>query len=66
MTSLYYLAEHADDQAMADGLDIYDVERALLTGKIRRTWPREGKCEVVGTSLDGRAMGVVCRVTEGG
>ena len=36
---LYYLTEHADDEAIADGFDIYDVEHGILNGKIRRTWP---------------------------
>jgi len=63
---LYYLTEHADDEAMADGLDIYDVEHSILTGKIRRTWPKEGKYEVVGSALDGRPTGVVCRLTKSG
>lgn len=63
---LYYLSEHADDEAMVDGLNIYDVEHGLLTGKIRRTWPKEGKYEVVGTALDGRRIGAVCRITSGG
>ena len=40
---LYYLTEHADDEASADGFDIYDVEEGILTGKTRRTWPKEGK-----------------------
>jgi len=48
---LYYLTEHADDEAIADGFDIYDVEHGILNGKIRRTWPREGKYEIVGVSL---------------
>jgi hypothetical protein len=61
---LYYLTEHADDEARADGFDIYDVEYGILTGKIRRTWPREGKYEVVGSALDGRPIGVVCRITQ--
>jgi hypothetical protein len=39
---LYYLTEHACDEALADGLDIFDVEYAILTGKIRRSWSREG------------------------
>lgn len=43
-----------------------DVEAGLLTGKIRRVWPREGKYEVIGSALDGRPMGVVCRITQGG
>lgn len=58
---LYYLTEHADNEAMAEDFDIYDVEYGLLTGKIRRTWPREGKYEIVGLALYGRPIGVVCR-----
>ena len=63
---LYYLTEHADDEAASDGFDIYDVERGILTGKIRRTWPKEGKYEVVGLALDGRRIGIVCRITQSG
>ena len=63
---LYYLTEHADDEAIADGFDIYDVEYAILTGKIRRTWPKEGKYEIIGSSLDGRPIGIVCRITQVG
>lgn len=60
---LYYLTEHADDEAIADGFDIYDVEHGISSGKIRRTWPREGKYEVIGSALDRRCIGVVCRIT---
>jgi hypothetical protein len=63
---LYYLTEHADDEAAADGFDIYDVEQGILTGKIRRTWPKEGKYEVVGLALDGRRIGIICRITQTG
>jgi hypothetical protein len=63
---LYYLTEHALDEALADGYDIYDVENGILTGSMRRTWPREDKYEVVGTALDRRAIGVVCRITQAG
>jgi len=63
---LYYLTEHADNEAIADGFDIYDVEYGILTGKIRRTWPKEGKYEVVGSALDGRPIGIVCRITKSG
>ncbi|MGD0519002.1 MAG: DUF4258 domain-containing protein [Thermoguttaceae bacterium] len=62
---LYYLTEHAYDEALADGFDIYDVENGILNGKTRRTWPREGKYEIVGPALDGRPIGVVCRITQG-
>jgi hypothetical protein len=63
---LYYLSEHADNEAIDDDFDIYDVERGILTGKIRKTWPKEGKYEVVGSALDGRPIGIVCRVTNMG
>lgn len=63
---LYYLTEHADDEAMQDGFDIYDIENGILTGKVRRTWPKEGKYEIVGTALDGRPIGMVCRFTPTG
>jgi uncharacterized protein DUF4258 len=60
---LYYLTEHADDEAIDDDFDIHDVEYALLNGKIRRTRPRENKYEVVGRAFDGRPLGAVCRIT---
>ena len=63
---LYYLIEHAYDEADADDFDIYDVEHGILTGKIRRNWPREGKYELIGSALDGRSIGVVCRITMSG
>ncbi len=63
---LYYLTEHADDEAMQDGFDVYDIENGILTGKIRKTWPKEGKVEIIGKSLDGRVIGAVCRLTQGG
>lgn len=65
-SGLYYLSEHADEEALADGFDVYDVEHAILTGRMRRTWPRERKYEIVGVALDGRHIGVVCRLTPGG
>ena len=63
---LYYLTEHADDEAQIDNFDIYDVEYGLLNGKIRRTWPREGKYEVIGSTLDNSAIGIICRITQSG
>jgi hypothetical protein len=63
---LFYLTEHADDEAGIDGFDIYDVEYGILKGKIRKTWPREGKYEIIGVSLDERPIGIVCLITGGG
>lgn len=62
---LYYLTEHADDEAMEDDLTIYDIEYGILNGKIRRTWPKDDKYEVVGIALDGRRIGMVCRISSG-
>ena len=56
---LYYLTEHADDEAAADGFD-------ALTAKIRRTWPKEAKYEVVRSAPDARRIGIVCRITQAG
>lgn len=61
---LYYLTEHADNETMDENFDIYDVEYGILTGKIRRTWPKEGKYELVGLALDGRPIGIICRITQ--
>ena len=60
---LYYLTEHAYDEAADDGFDIYDVEHSILTGRVRRTWPHEGKVEIIGVAFDGRPIGAVCRIT---
>jgi hypothetical protein len=60
---LYYLTEHAREEAENDSFDIYDVEHGILMGNVRRIWPREGKCEIVGAALDGRPIGAVCRIT---
>ncbi len=62
---LYYLTEHANEEAMEDKLTIYDVENCILNGKIRRTWPKDSKYEIVGIALDGRTVGIVCRITKG-
>ena len=63
---LYYLTEHADDEAMQDKFNIHDVENGILTGKIRKNWPKEQKFEIIGKALDGRVIGTVCRFTKGG
>ena len=41
------------------------MEYGILSGKIRRTWPKDDKFEIIGTALDGRTVGVVCRITKG-
>ncbi|MCL4871056.1 MAG: DUF4258 domain-containing protein [Anaerolineae bacterium] len=63
---LYYLTEHADEEAIADEFDIYDVENGIVTGKTRRSWPESGKIEIVGQAIDGRPIDIVCRLTQTG
>ena len=63
---LYYLTEHADDEATADGFNVYDIEYVILNGKIRRSWPKEEKYEVVGLTIDRRQIGIICRITGSG
>lgn len=63
---LYYLTEHAYVEAGEDAFDVYDVEHGILTGKIRKRWRREGKYEIIGTAIDGRSIGIVCRITLSG
>ncbi len=43
----------------------WDVESGILSGKVRKTWPKEGKFEIIGQALDGRPIGVVCRLAPG-
>lgn len=53
-------------EADEDGLEIDDIENCLLFGRIGKVWPREGKYEILGKSLEGHPVGVICRITGGG
>ena len=61
---MYYFTDHALAELENDNLDEFDAETALLHGKIRRSWPRELKYEVVGQSNDKRRIGIICRITK--
>ncbi len=63
---MYYLTEHAYDEAGEDGFDIYDVEQGILTGRIRKSWRQQAKYEVIGSALDQRPIGIVCGITLSG
>jgi hypothetical protein len=60
----YYFTQHALEELDKDALDEFDAETAILYGKIRRSWPREHKYEIIGPSNDDRVVGVVCRITQ--
>ncbi len=66
----YALSEHAYDEMEADGLDILDVEAAILTGSVDEELthdPRGIRYVVVGTACDLRTLvGIVVRFVEDG
>lgn len=52
-----------------DNLIFADIEAAILGGRIRRRFtrdPRGIRYEVVGPSLDGRKIAVICRIKNTG
>jgi hypothetical protein len=61
----YLLSSHAIDEMRADGLNREDVEKAILSGKIDKKLsgdPRGARHRIVGRSLDGRSVSVICRI----
>ncbi len=48
------MTEHAYDEANEDDFDIYDIEQGIMTGKMRKSWPKEGKYELIGSALSGK------------
>jgi hypothetical protein len=61
----YLLSSHALDEMRADDLDREDVENAVLRGRIDKKLsldPRGTRYRIVGPSLDGRNIGVICRI----
>ena len=63
----YYLTSHAEEEMWADGLERFDVENALLKGRIEKKLtrdPRGLRYRVEGPALDGRAVQVVCRLDQ--
>lgn len=66
----YDMSSHATEEMAEDGLDIKDIEMAILTGGISRTKkddPRGTKYVIVGTASDFLTrVGVVGRFTTTG
>jgi len=53
----------------ADELEFADVKRAIATGRIRRKFtrdPRGVRYEIVGQAVDGREIGIICRIKSTG
>jgi len=66
----YDLTRHAVDEMAEDGLGIFDVESAILSGEITRTEtddPRGPRYTIIGLAEDQKTeVGVVGRFTETG
>ena len=62
---LYVMTTHADEEADADDFSVFDVESAILTGKIverqKESETGEWKYVISGEAVDGRQMSVVAK-----
>ncbi len=69
-TRQYVMTLHAEEEMDDDGLTIYDVERAILTGRVikrQRDQERgEWKYVLSGESVHGSRVGVVARLGPAG
>ena len=63
----YVVPLHAEEEMDEDGLSVFDLESAVLTGEIverqRDRVTREWKYVVSGTGLDGGTVGVVGKLS---
>ena len=63
---LYVMTTHADEEADADDFSVFDVESAILTGKIvdrqKETETAEWKYVISGKAVDGRHLSVVAKI----
>jgi hypothetical protein len=65
----YELTGHAFEEAKEDGLSVFDIESAILYGKIIKTLsgdPRGKRYIVEGQSLSKKLMHAVCRILPSG
>ena len=61
----YTISTHANEEMSDDDLVAVDVEQTILTGRVVKKFSRDPmgtRYEVAGHSLDGRRVGVVCRI----
>lgn len=59
----YLWSLHADEERRNDGLEIQDVEEALLNGKVLETYPQDPRgasCLVYGECKKGVSVHIVC------
>ncbi len=60
---------HFFEEMAADELEFADVKKTIATGRIKRKFtrdPRGVRYEIVGRALDGREIGIICRIKSTG
>ena len=60
---------HFFEEMADDNLIFADIKMAISKGRIRRKFtrdPRGTRYEVVGPSIDGREIGIICRIKDTG
>jgi hypothetical protein len=69
-TRLYVMTVHAEEEMSDDGLTVYDVERAVLTGEIlerqKDTVTAEWKYRARGESIQGDRVEVIAKLSPTG
>jgi arginyl-tRNA--protein-N-Asp/Glu arginylyltransferase len=69
-TRLYVMTLHAEEEMSDDGLTVYDVERAVLTGEIlerqKNTVTAEWKYRIRGESVQGDRVEVIAKLSATG
>ena len=64
-----FVIPHFFEEMANDDLAFDDVESALMNGAINRVFkddPRGIRYEIVGTTVDGRTVAIICRIKETG
>lgn len=65
----YYLSSHAEEEMADDNIERYDVENAILKGRIEKKLTediRGTRYRIEGPSRAGRQIHLVCRFKEDG
>jgi hypothetical protein len=65
LTRRYQATDHALEGLDDDQLSFADVLACLVSGRVRRSWPRQRKYEVEGRAVDGRRVRVIVRLLPG-
>jgi len=65
----YYLSSHAEEELFEDGFDRYDLEHAILKGRIEKKMDadlRGTRFRIEGPAPDGRVLHAICRFKQDG